>query len=109
MLGGELSWKLLHEIHDLDQSLPENLQKALKLSYKALHPGDKKQSIPLAYLNFDPISSTVILSYYRERQDAAAFLKLINLRWTLSNSKLQFNSNYAVGYAACEDDKKQNF
>ena len=31
---------------------------------------------------------------------------MINLWWTLSNSKQQFNSNYA---AACEDDKKPQF
>ena len=109
VLGGEVSWKLLHEIHDLDRSLQGNLQKARKLTYKASHLGDNKQSVPLALSIFDPTSSAAILRYYSERQDAAAFLKLINLWWTLSNSKQQFNSNYAAGNAACEDDKKPQF
>ena len=82
-----MSSKLLHEIHDLDQSLHGNLQKARKLTYKALHSGDNKQSVPLALSIFDPTSSAAILIYYPERQDAAAFLKLINLWWTLSYSK----------------------
>ena len=83
---GEVSWKLLHDTYDNDQSLQGNLRKASKLSYQALHPGDNKQSVPLALAIFDPTSSAAILSYYRERQDAAEFLKLINLWWTISNS-----------------------
>ena len=77
--GGKVSWKLSHEIHDLDQSLQGNLQKAHKLTYKALHSGYNKHCVPLALSIFDPTSSAAILSYYPKRQDAAAFLKLINL------------------------------
>ena len=107
--GGELSWKLLHDVYDNDQSLQGNLRKASKLSYRALHPGDNKQSVPLALAIFDPASSAAILSYYPERQDAAEFLKSINLWWTISNSKQQFNKNYAIGNAACKNNLKPQF
>ena len=74
-----------------------------------MHPGDNKQSVPLAFAIFDPTSSAAILSYYPKRQDAAEFLKLINLWWTISNSKQQFNKNYAIGNAACKNDSKPQF
>ena len=40
--GGEISWKLLHEDYDKDEKLPANMNKASKVSYKAMHPGDNK-------------------------------------------------------------------
>jgi len=107
--GGEISWRLLHEVYDQDQTLQANLRKANKLTYRALHPGDNKQSVPLALSIFDPTTSAAIVSYCPERNDAAFFLKLINLWWTISNSKQQFNSNYRIGNAACLNDKKPQF
>ena len=32
--GGEISWKLLHDVHDIDKSLSANLKKAPKLNSK---------------------------------------------------------------------------
>ena len=45
---GEITWKLLHDVYDEDKKLQANLRKAYKLTYKVLHPGDNKQSVPLA-------------------------------------------------------------
>ena len=32
--GGEISWKLLHDVHDIDKSMSANLKKAPKLNSK---------------------------------------------------------------------------
>ena len=47
--GGEISWKLFHEVwYEKDEKLPSNLRKAPKTSAKVIHPGNNKQSVPLA-------------------------------------------------------------
>ena len=40
--AGELRWKSLFDVYDHDQLLDANLKLALKLSYRALHPGDNR-------------------------------------------------------------------
>ena len=107
--AGEISWKLLHDVYDKDKSLQGNLKKAHKLSYKSLHPGDNKQSVPLALSIFDQSTSAAIQSYFENRQDASEFLKLINTWWTIVNSKQQFNSNNRIGNAATLGDNKPLF
>ena len=52
--AGYLSWGDLHKIHEEDQKLPAHLRKAPDLSYKSLHPGDNKQSVPLTLAIFSP-------------------------------------------------------
>ena len=99
----------MHDIYDLDQTLQGNLRKASRLNYKALHPGDNNQRVPLALLIFHPTPSAAIFIYSQERQDAAAFLKLINMWSTISNSQQQFNTNYAIGNAACAGNEKPQF
>ena len=42
---GEISWKLLHDVHEKDQKLDANLRKAPKLTNKVLHPGKYKQKM----------------------------------------------------------------
>ena len=51
--AGNVTWKLLHDVYDQDENLEAYLRKAPKLSYKSLHPGDNKQSVPLALNIFD--------------------------------------------------------
>ena len=85
--AGKISWKLLHSVFDEDGKLHANLRKANKLTYKVLHPGDNKQSVPLALAIFNPTTSAAIESYFPESNAAAQFLRLINLWWTISNSK----------------------
>ena len=85
------------------------MRKANKLTYKVLHPGDNKQSVPLALAIFDPTTSAAIESYFPESNAAAQFLRLINLWWTISNSKQQFNMNFHRGDAAKANDCKPTF
>ena len=50
--AGYLAWSDLHQIFENDVKLQSNLKKAHKLSYQVLHPGNKKQSVPLALAIF---------------------------------------------------------
>ena len=87
----------------------KNLSKGYKLSYKALHPGDNKQSVPLALAIFHPTTTAAIKNYFPKKLDAAEFLNLFNTWWTISNSKARFNTNYRVGNAAVVGDSKPLF
>ena len=82
---------------------------ANKLTYKVLHSGDNKQNVPLALAIFDPTTSAAIKSYFPERNAAAQFLRLINLWWTISNSKQQLNMSFLCGDAAKANDCKPTF
>ena len=107
--SGNISWKLLHDVYDLDHALPGNLRKAPKLSYKTLHPGDNKQSVPLALNLFDRSTSVGITEYFPERNDAAEFLKLIDTWWIICNSKQERNTRWRLGNAAIKGDNKPQF
>ena len=107
--AGEISWKLLHDVFDKDATLQANLKKAHKLSYRALHPGNNKQDMNLALSIFHPTTCAAIESYFPDRKDAPAFLKLISSWWTIMNSKLQFNSNNRLGNAVISGDNKPLF
>ena len=106
--GGRITWKLLHDVYDRDQQLAAYLRKA-RLSYRSLHPGDNKQSVPLALTIFDRSTAVGITEYFPESKDASEFIKLINIWWTISNSKQQFNSNFRLGNAAVLGDQKPEF
>ena len=87
--GIKISWKLLHEVYDKDEKLPANIKKASKLSYKAMHPGDNKQSVLLALAIFDRSTSAAIESYSPYRLDASSFLKLVNIWWTINKNSIK--------------------
>ena len=74
-----------------------------------MHPGDNKQSVPLALSIFDATTSAALQNYFPDKKDAAMFLKLINLWWVMSNSKTQFNMNHHSGDAAKKFDHKPEF
>ena len=107
--AGKISLKVLHSVFDEDEKLQANLRKANKLTYKVLHPGDNKQRVPLALAIFDPTTSAAIESNFPESNAAAQFLRLINLWWTISNSKQQFNMNFHRGDVAKANDCKPTF
>ena len=65
--------------------LLSNLKKAHKLSYQVLHPGNKKQSVPLALAIFHETTTAAFESYFPEREDASKFLKMINTWWLICN------------------------
>ena len=107
--GGEISWKLFHDVYEKDEKLQSNLRKAPKISPKVIHPGNNKQSIPLALAIFHETTSAAITTYFPERSCASNFLKLINAWWVVSNSKTEFNSNNRLGNAAILGDNKPTF
>ena len=107
--GGEITWKLFHDVVESDMSLPGQLRKAPKLSNETLHPGNNKQNVALALNVFDRSTAVAITEYFPNRKDAAEFLKLINIWWTISNSKNRFNNNFRIGNAVVEGDQKPRF
>lgn len=107
--GGEITWKLFHDVFEFDMGLPGQLKKAPKLSNETLHPGDNKQNVTLALNIFDHSTAVAITEYFPDRMDAAEFLKLINIWWTISNSKNRYHNSFRIGNAAVEDDKKPLF
>ena len=69
----------MHNVHEKDEHLTGNLKKALKLSHATLHPGNNKQSVPLALNVFHGTTSAAIISYFPNETAAAEFLKLVNI------------------------------
>lgn len=74
--AGYLSWHDLHNAYDQDKNLKGNLRKCPKLSNTALHPGAKKQNVPLALAIFDESTIAGIKSYYPNRHDIVGFLQI---------------------------------
>ena len=86
-----------------------NLKKAYKLTQKTLHPGNNIQSVPLALNIFNDTTSAAILSYFPNEATAAAFLKVVNIWWIMSNSKSKYNTHNRFGNATTPCDKKTQF
>ena len=91
--AGFIQWKDLYNIYDKDKGLSANLNKAPKLSYQALHPGNNKQSVPLALAIIHETTIAAARSYFPTRSDLSGFLNLINIWWTISNSKHRYIPN----------------
>ena len=96
-------------LHDKDQQIASFQRKAPSLSYRALHPGDNKQNVPLALAIFHRSTVTGIADYFPDNNGAADFLNLINIWWTVNNSKLRYNSNYRLGNAAIWETRNPIF
>lgn len=107
--GGEISWRLLHEVHEKDEQLQSHLRAAPQLTAKVLHPGNCKQSVPPALAVFHQTTIAAIKKYFPERQDAAGFLQLINCWWTISNSKTAVHTSNRLGDASRRGDNKPLF
>ena len=85
--AGFISWNSLYKVYEKDETLGGNLRKAHKLTYRAIHPGNNKQSVSLALAIFDETTSAAIRSYFPERNDAASFLNLFYKLFVICNSK----------------------
>ena len=107
--GGEVSWSLLHRVHEEDSKLQSNLRAAPRLTKLVLHPGTAKQSVPVALSIFEESTVAAILKYFPRAQDSAEFLTLFHKWWIISNSKMQFNSRDSLGNAAVKNDGKPAF
>ena len=106
--AGYLARSDLHQIFEHDVKLQSNLKKAHKLSYQVLHPGNKKQSVPLALAIFHKTITAAFESYFPEREDASKFLKMINTWWFICNSKEMSHPN-PLGNAVRIGDGKTDF
>ena len=84
------------------------MKKAHKLSYQVLHPGKKKQSVPLALAIFHETTTAAFESYFPEREDASKFLKMINTWWLICKSKEMSHPN-PLGNAVRVGDGKADF
>ena len=107
--GGEIRWGLFHKVYEKDQSLQANLKAAPKLTANVLHPGNCKQSVPVALAIFDPTTFAAIRRYFPENSDSAEFLNLFYVWWTISNSKEARNTRNLIGSAAIKNDGKPQF
>ena len=107
--GGEISWRLLHEVYEKDEQLEANMKAAPKLTAKVLHPGNCKQNVPVALAIFDRSTSTAIKHYFPQKTDASDILNLFNVWWTVSNSKQRNNARHRLGDAAILNDQKPEF
>ena len=106
---GQISWNLLHSVHERDSQCQTILQATPKLTKTVLHPGNYKQSVPVAFAVFDPTTRAAILQYFPSDQDASDFPNLFHTWWVISNSKERFKSNYWLGNAAVLSNGKPQF
>ena len=105
----EISWKLLHDVHEKDQKLDANLRKDQKMTNKVLHPGKYKQNVQLALDIFHETTVAAISSYFPNCNDAVGFLKRFNTWWTISNTKGQYCFGNYVGRVVIQNDNKPGF
>ena len=105
---GYISWSDLHSNYDQDSKLPANSRKANKLTSRAMHPGNNKQSVNLALSTFYESTIAASKSYFPERKDISGFLSLIHTWWTTVNSRDRFCSNQ-LGNAVIDGDRKTDF
>ena len=106
--AGYISWANLHNVHEMDQKLPANLRKAPDLTFRSLHPGDNKQSVPLALAIFAPTTIAAVKIHFPDRPDFAGFLELISKWWIIINSNSRYSSN-KLGNAFTHGDGKPDF
>ena len=104
-LAGFISWKHLYDTYDKDKGLSSNLNKVPKLSYQALHSGNNKQSVPLALAVIHETTIAAARSCFPTQSALFGFLNLINIWWTISNSKQSYTPNI-LGNAIIFDANK---
>ena len=68
-LAGYITWGSLHRVYNNDSKLKANLRKAPNLTYRALHSGNKKLSVPLALALFDDTTVAAFKRYFTQRKD----------------------------------------
>ena len=91
--SGSIHWSIFHSVHEKDLALECHVRKAPKISYQALHPGNNKQSVPLALSIFDLTTITAIHQYFPEDKTTSPFLNLIYNWWLIVNAKERFHPN----------------
>lgn len=74
VVPGAIEWKFLHGIFEKDCTGTGNLRRAPKLTAKAMHPGDCKQSVPPALPLFNQPTISAILFYLPQESGATSFM-----------------------------------
>ena len=91
-----------------DSKLQANLRKAPKLTNETIHPGNVKQSMPLALAIFDESTTAAIECYFPEKSDTAYFLSAFQILFVICNVKMQYNTSNMFGNAVnCNDNKPE--
>ena len=107
--GGDISWQMFHQVFERDSNLHAHVKAPPKLPAKVLHPGNCKQSVPIALAIFHPSTAAPIKHYFPDKTDSAELLNLFYTWWTISNSKTPFNSAHRLGGAAVAGDNELQF
>ena len=66
--GGQISWKLFHDVFEKNSLLEANSRKAPKITHKVFHPGNCKQNVPVALAIFHESTSAAVTSYFPEKK-----------------------------------------
>ena len=106
--AGFVRWSHLHTIHEKDLSLSVHLRAANKINLFVLHPGNSKQSVPLALAIFHKSTKSAIRLYISEDEVTADFFNLIRIWWLSVNSKERFHP-LRQGNALVSNDSKAEF
>ena len=75
----------------------KGLKKAPKLNYQVLHPGNNEGNFKLAIARFDETTISAVWSYFLDRSEQSIFHLIINICWTILNTKQQFSPNLLGG------------
>ena len=106
--AGLVSWSSFHKIHEEDLRLSAHLRAAPKINYPVLHPGNKKQSVPLALAIFEETTACAFRLYLPEDNTTPNFLDLIHTWWLVVNSKEPYHPDIR-GNALIFGDCKPEF
>ena len=101
--AGIVSWSSFHKNHEEDLRLS-----APKINYPVLHPGNKKQSVPLALAIFEETSATAFRLYLPEDNATPSFSALVHTWWLIVNSKEPYHPDIR-GNAFIFGDSKPEF
>ena len=106
--AGFVRWSHLHTIHERDLILSAHLRAAYKINSSVLHPGNYKQSVPLALALFHESTISALRLYLPKEEVTAAFFNLIRIWWLSVNSKERFHP-LRQGNAFVSNDSKAEF
>ena len=95
--NGFISWKTFYDVYEKDSKLQANLRKAPKPTYGAIHPGNNKQSMPMALSIFDESITAALECYFPEKSDAACFLSALQKLFVICNAKTQYSTPIYFG------------
>ena len=85
------------------------MRKVTKLSYQALHPGDKKQNVRLALALLHDTAIAAVKTYYPNGEDLSGSLNVIHTWVTKCNSKQKYSKKPLVKVIVLNDNKTNFF